>query len=196
MISIWTWNIPSTFNCLVQTWRAMWWYSASLCCWLPRRMRRLCRQDAPMNQVGFIFTYKFPRQKLWAVHFRLWLGTFVKLQTLRLLLLLLLLLLFVHLFYQIITNNRCFTKGSILHFTVVYDINLWGWLQFTFSSYVSGLYECDYSTLSGSSLLPLQASGFDPIPQRLRMIGLPSSLTSAVFDSDFQNFNDCEFLTD
>ena len=58
----------------------------------------------------------------------------------------------------------------------------------------AGLYECDYDTLSTNSLLPLQAAGFDPIPQRLRFTGLPVSLTSAVFDTDFQNFNDCKFI--
>ena len=52
-------------------------------------------------------------------------------------------------------------------------------------TYDSGMFECDYSSLLGSGGIPLQASLFDPIPQRLRLTNLPSSLSSAIFDSDF-----------
>ncbi|XP_053378579.1 uncharacterized protein LOC123526812 [Mercenaria mercenaria] len=59
-------------------------------------------------------------------------------------------------------------------------------------SYDAGLYVCDYTTLSGSSLIPLQASGFSPIPQRLKLTGLPTTLNSAVFDTDFASLDNCK----
>lgn len=59
-------------------------------------------------------------------------------------------------------------------------------------SYDSGRYTCDYTTLSGSSLIPLQASGFSPIPQRVKLVGLPATLNSAVFDTDFASLDNCK----
>ncbi|KAL4221377.1 Toll-like receptor 7 [Mactra antiquata] len=62
-------------------------------------------------------------------------------------------------------------------------------------TYDSGLYECDYSTLSSNSLIPLEASRFSPIAQRLKLIGLPSALNSAVFHTDFASLDENNYDT-
>ena len=56
-------------------------------------------------------------------------------------------------------------------------------------TYDSGVYECDFDILDGSGDIPLLAVSFDPIPQRLRLINLPSNLTFSVFADDFSNIS-------
>lgn len=56
-------------------------------------------------------------------------------------------------------------------------------------SYDDGMFECDYSTLNSLSNIPLSASLFTPIPQRLRLTNLPTTLTTTIFDVDFANLS-------
>ena len=54
-------------------------------------------------------------------------------------------------------------------------------------TYEAGLYECDYDSLDSFGNIPLSASLFTPIPQRIRMTNLPATLSGTVFDVDFAN---------
>ena len=60
-------------------------------------------------------------------------------------------------------------------------------------TYDSGMFGCDFSVLDGNGDIPLQATLFDPIPQRLRLTNLPSSLTYSIFDTDFNNLSDSSY---
>ena len=62
-------------------------------------------------------------------------------------------------------------------------------------TYDSGMFECDYSTLDSNGDIPVPAADFSPIPQRLRLINLPSSLTSSIFDSDFAALSTSDYDT-
>lgn len=86
------------------------------------------------------------------------------------------------------SRSICIIFGIVASITSAY-----GQSMPTGCSYDAGLYECDYSTLSGSSQIPLQASGFSPIPQRMKLTGLPATLNSAVFDTDFASLDNGKF---
>ena len=60
-------------------------------------------------------------------------------------------------------------------------------------TYDDGMFECDYSTLQGSGDIPLSAAFFDPIPQRIRLIQLPTTLTTAIFDVDFASLSAADY---
>ena len=56
-------------------------------------------------------------------------------------------------------------------------------------TYEDGLYECNYGSLNTFGNIPLSASLFTPIPQRIRMVNLPATLSSTIFDVDFANLS-------
>ena len=60
-------------------------------------------------------------------------------------------------------------------------------------SYEDGLYECDYGILQTFGNIPLSASLFTPIPQRIRMTNLPATLSSTIFDVDFANLSSSDY---
>ena len=60
-------------------------------------------------------------------------------------------------------------------------------------SYNDGMFECNYETLNSLSNIPLNASLFDPIPQRLRLTNLPASLSTTVFAHDFTNLSSSSY---
>ena len=62
-------------------------------------------------------------------------------------------------------------------------------------TYESGLFECDYSTLDGNGDIPVPAADFSPIPQRVRLINLPSTLTASIFDSGFASLATSDYDT-
>ncbi|KAH3783571.1 hypothetical protein DPMN_161513 [Dreissena polymorpha] len=62
-------------------------------------------------------------------------------------------------------------------------------------TYNDGLYECDLTSLSSNSQIPLEASKFTPIPQRLRFWKLPASLNTAIFHTDFGSLAAADFDT-
>ena len=62
-------------------------------------------------------------------------------------------------------------------------------------TYDSGMFECDYDSLDGNGDIPIPAADFSPIPQRLRLINLPSTLTTPIFDSDFASLATSDYDT-
>jgi len=62
-------------------------------------------------------------------------------------------------------------------------------------TYSEGLFTCSYATLNSNSLIPLDATGFTPIPQRLRLTNLPSSLSTAIFNANFASLSTSDYDT-
>ena len=62
-------------------------------------------------------------------------------------------------------------------------------------TYDSGMFECDYSILNANGDIPVPALAFAPIPQRLRLINLPSDLSASIFDGDFSNLTPADYDT-
>lgn len=91
-------------------------------------------------------------------------------------------------------DTRCrlsVTAFTVMLFTVLPEVQ--SQTMPTGCTYNDGMFECNYGTLKSLSNIPLNASLFDPIPQRLRLINLPASLATTVFAHDFTNLSSSSY---